>query len=37
MARPAGAERGEGAPASDGDRGSGGRSPPGLERRTEPT
>ena len=29
-ARPAGAERGEGAPASDGDGGSGGAKPPGL-------
>src|SRR6478735_461430 len=29
-ARPAGAERGEGVPASDGDGGSGGAKPPGL-------
>jgi hypothetical protein len=30
MARPAGAERGTGAPASDGDGGSGGAKPPGF-------
>jgi hypothetical protein len=31
MPRPAGAERGFGAPASDGDRGSGGTKSPGLK------
>jgi hypothetical protein len=30
LARPAGAERGDGVPASDGDGGSGGAKPPGL-------
>ena len=30
QARPAGAERGEGVPASDGDGGAGGAKPPGL-------
>ena len=30
QARPAGAERGDGVPASDGDGGSGGAKPPGL-------